>query len=158
MPRPIPTAYINGARQSFQSLILKLDGQEFVGFKSISLERTRERSMVYGANPDPLGKTHGKNTYKATLEVYVAEFNLFVVQHFGAGYGDKFFTLQLSVVESGFDSIPHFAYGCTIDSSTLDFSEGTDALTAKMELNPVKIVFGGQDDNANPLKGSRAQA
>ncbi len=158
MATPIPYAIINGARASFPSIIYKIDGQEFTGFKSITLTRKRDQAMVYGANPDPIGKTRGKNSYEHTAEVYVAEWKTFMLDHFGAGYGDRYFSNEVTITESGFDTQTHLVEGCTISSSELAFSEGNDALTTKVDFNPVKILFNGIDDNATPLQGAPAQA
>ncbi len=158
MATPIPYAIINGARASFTSLVYKIDGQEFAGFKSVTMNRKRERGTAYGANPDPLGKTRGKNSYEHKLEPYVAEWKAFLLDHFGAGYGDRFFTCELTITENGFDTQTHLAQGCTIDSSELSFSEGTDALSVPVDFSPVKILFNGIDDNATPLQGAPAQA
>ena len=158
MATPIQYPLINGARHSFASIVLKLDGQEFSGFKSITYARHRERTMVNGANPDPLGKTRGKNTYECEIEIYFAEFRAFVLEHFGPGYGDRFFTIEVSYAESGFPTTTDRIVGCTIDDSEGGGTEGTDALTRKFKCNPIKIYFAGVDDNRTPLRGPRAQA
>ncbi len=158
MATPIQYAIINGARASFTSLILKIDGQEFAGFKAVTMNRKRDRGWARGANPDPLGKTRGANTYEHNVEVYVAEWKAFMLDHFGPGYGDRFFSNELTITENGFDTQTHEARGCTIDTSELSFSEGNDALTVKIDFSPVKILFNGIDDNETPLVGAQAQA
>lgn len=157
---PIPIAYpdTTGFRAGFQSVVLKIDNQEFVGFKSVEGERTRDRPKVYGANADPIGKVRGKNDYKFKVTVYVAEFKAFVTDHFGAGYGDKVFSCQVDITENGYDTQTHQILGCTIDSSVFSFGEGTDPLTFDIEFNPTKIIFNKTDDNARPLGGSVAIA
>lgn len=158
MPTALAYPDFNGFRAGFQSVVLKIDKQEFVGFKSVEGERTRERTKVYGANADPIGKTRGKNDYKFTVEVYVAEFKTFMTDHFGAGYGDVQFSCEVDITENGYDTQTYQILGCTVDSSQFSFSEGTDALTQKVEFNPTKIVFNKVDDNARPLGGSVAIA
>ncbi len=154
MPTPISYPDTTGFRAGFNSVILKIDKQEFTGFKSVSGERTRSRGIVKGANADPLGKTRGSNEYKHSVEVYLAEFKAFMVDHFGAGYGDRQFTNEVTITENGYDTQTHVCRGCTIDTSTFDFGEGTDALTFKVEFNPTKILFCGVDDNERPLQGA----
>jgi len=156
MATPIPYALINGVRHDFTSIVFKLDGQEFVGFSKVNWSRERKRTTVMGANPDPLGKTRGQNEYKFTVTLFVAEFYEFVTAHFGAGYGDKFFTAQLSINENGFAPQDVEAQGCTIDKTALDASAGTEALTIEMDFNPVKIIANNVDDNATPLGGVAA--
>ncbi len=158
MPTPIAYPDFNSFRAGFQAVVLKIDRQEFTGFKSVEGERTRERTKVYGANADPIGKTRGKNDYKFSVEVYVAEFKAFMTDHFGAGYGDVQFSCEVDITEAGYDTQTYQILGCTVDSSQFSFSEGTDALTQKVEFNPIKIIFNKVDDNARPLGGSVAIA
>ncbi len=158
MPTTIKYPDINGARHSFASIVLKVDGQEFSGFKSITYARHRERGIVHGNNPDPLGKTRGKNTYECEIEVYHAEFKAFMLEHFGSGYGDKMFPIEVSYAESGFPTQTDRIIGNTVDDTEGGGTEGTDALTRKFKTSPVKIMFNGIDDNKTPLRGPRAQA
>lgn len=152
MPPPIQYPLINGVRHSFASIGLKIQGQEFIGFKSIEYSRTRERGFVQGNHPDPLGKTRGKNTYKGSVELYLAEWNAFQKQ-LGPGYGDVFFPVTVSYSENGFDTITDLINGCTIDSTEGGGSEGTDPTTRKFDLSPLKILFDGIDDLETPLTG-----
>lgn len=158
MPTSIRYPLINGVRHSFASIIFKLDGQEFSGIKSVTYARHRERGVGHGTNPDPLFKTRGKNTYECEVEVYHAEWKAFVLEHFGRGYGDKMFPIEVSYADSGFPTQTDRIYGNTIDDSEGGGTEGTDPLTRKFKTSPIKIIFDGEDDNATPLHGPRAQA
>ena len=158
MPTPIKYPEINGARHSWSSVILKIDGQQFDGVKSITYARHREIGTGYGTNPDPLFNTRGKNSYEGEIEVYHAEWIAFVVEHFGKGYGDKYFAVEVSYAENGFPTTTDRLIGCRVLDSEGGGSEGTDPLTRKFKLNPLKIIFHGTDDNATPLHGPRAQA
>lgn len=150
MTTPIQYPLINGLRHSFSSIELKINGQIFVGFKSINYNRTRSRSMAYGNSPDPLGKTRGTNEYKADCELLLAEFHVFM-SSLGAGYGDKAFDISVTYTENGFDTISDVIRGCTIDTTDSSNSQGTDPSVRKIELNPIKILFNGVDDLENPL-------
>jgi hypothetical protein len=149
---PINYPLINGVRHSFPSIELKLNGLIFVGFKSINYSRKRSRSMIYGNNADPIGKTRGKNEYSCDAEFYLAEFNQFLAS-LGPGYGDLAFTINVTYTENSLDTIQDVILGCTLDSSEVSQSEGTDALVRKFEMNPLKILFNGVDDSAIPLVG-----
>lgn len=154
---PIPYAIINGVRHDVSSIELKLHGQEFRGFKSITYSRKRERTIVRGNHPDGLGKTRGQNTYEGSCELYLAEFHFFMTDVLGGdGYGDVFFEINVTYTENGFDTIQDVLRGCTLDSTEAGGSEGTDALTRKFDLSPVKILFNGVDDCATPLQGVAA--
>ncbi len=152
MPVPIRYPDTSGFRAGFQSVILKIDGQEFAGVTAVDGERTRERVLVYGTNADPIGKTRGKNTYKMSVGVYVAEFNFFIIQHFGPGWGDQPFNAEVTINENGYDTQQYLGIGCTVDVAKWSFAEGADPLKFEgIEMNPVKILINGLDDNAQPL-------
>lgn len=174
MPTPTPLAYplINGVRHSFSSIEAQFvqaaavggQGQSgssagpamalnFRGFKAINYSRTRGRTVLHGNHPDPLGKTRGKNEYKADVEVLLAEFNALqaAVQAIQAGYGDVFFQFVVTYSENGFDTITDTISGCTIDTTEASQSESADPLMRKCELGPLKIKFNGIDDVSNPL-------
>lgn len=148
MTTPIQYPLINGVRHSFSSIELKLNGQIFVGFKSINYSRKRTRSYVRGNSPDPLAKTRGENEYTADCEIYLAEWNLFQSQVANGldGYGDVLFTVAVTYTENGFDTIQDTIIGCTIDSTDASQGQGPDALTRKIELMPIKILFNGLED------------
>jgi len=156
MTTPIQYPLINGVRHSFSSIELKIAGLIFVGFKTINYSRTRSRSNVHGKSPDPIGKTRGKNEYKADCELYLAEWNALQAE-LGPGYGDTFFTITVTYGENGFDTIQDVIKGCTLDSTDASNSEGTDPTVRKLDLNPMKILFNGIEDMDTPLQGGFQQ-
>lgn len=152
MPIPIRYPDLTGNRAGFSSLIFKIAGEEFVGFVAVSAERTRERVLVYGANADPIGKTRGKNTYKASIGLYLAEFDFFMIQRFGAGWGDVPFGAEVIATENGYDTQHVLLQGCTVDVAKFDWSESADPLKIEgVELNPIKVTWNGKNDNRRPL-------
>lgn len=160
---------VNGARHSFVSTEVRFTqpaigstqagaalALALRGYKSINYSRTRSRTMVYGNHPDPLGKTRGKNEYKADSEWFLAEFT--VIQNAlqalaGQGYGDVFFDMVITYSENGFDTITDTIIGCTMDTTEANNAEGTEPTMRKIELNPLKILINGIDDVPNPLQG-----
>lgn len=153
MATPIAYPYLNGVRHSFASVEFKFNGIIFTGIASMNYSRTRNRGLVRGNHPDPLGKTIGENEYAADCELYVAEWNLFKksLGNNGAGYGDQFFTATCVYSANGFDMITDTILGCTLDTTEAALTKGVDGLSRKMQLNPLKIIFGDDDDLAVPL-------
>lgn len=147
---PIQYPLINGSVCSYSSIEWKLDGLIFRGFKSVNFSRKRDRPLVYGNSPDPLAKVVGKNSYTCDGELYLAEFSNFLTL-LGAGYGDVFFTSYITFQQTGFPTTQVQVIGNTLDEVTASFSEGTDALSMKFSLNPLKILWNGVDDLAVPL-------
>jgi hypothetical protein len=153
MSTPIPYAIVNGVRHDCSSIELKVNGTVYIGFKSIKYSRKRNRTMVRGNHPDPIGKTRGTNDFDATCELYLAEFNALQAD-LGPGYGDVFFQVLVTYTEAGFDSIQDVLNGCTLDSTEDAGGDGgPDPLTRKFSLSPIKILFNGIDDLATPLVG-----
>lgn len=142
--------YVTGFRHGFASVaaVFKLpDGKSlsFRGFKTINYSRTRTRGWVRGNHPDPIAKTRGENEYSADCEVYLAEYQA-LLKELGAGYGDKPFSVFVQMVEAGFETVQDELIGCTFDTTEASPSQGPDALTRKITLNPIKIKFDGLDD------------
>jgi hypothetical protein len=154
MTQAIQYPLVNGVRHSFTSIELKINGDIYVGFKSINYSRNRGRTMVKGNSPDPLGKTRGENEYKADCELYLAEWNALQAK-LGAGYGDVFFDITVTYNENGFDVITDTIKGCTLDTTDASNGQGSDPTVRKFELNPIKILFNGLDDMAVPLTGAQ---
>ena len=152
MASPIQYPLINGTRHSFASIELTLGSLIFVGFRAVNYKRSRGRTTVYGSSPDPLGKTRGVNEYTADCELYLAEWNAFQAD-IGAGYGDEAFQVLVTYTENGFDSIIDTLIGCTMDSTEASNSQGSDPTVRKFDLNPIKILFNGIEDLAQPLTG-----
>lgn len=169
MSTPIPYPLLNGARQSFVSTEIRFAqpaigatqggaalSLNLRGYKAANYGRTRSRAMVYGNHPDPLGKTRGKNEYKAEVEFALAEVKsiqdaLQSLAGGAGGYGDVFFTMIITHSENGFDTITDEIRGCTFDSDELSLSEGTEATYQKIQLNPLKVIRNGIDDVTYPL-------
>lgn len=150
---PIPYPLINGVRHSFASVEFKFKGVVYRGIASMNYARTRNRGLIRGNHPDPLGKTIGENEYTADCELYVAEWNLMqsTLGDNGAGYGDEFFTATCVYSANGFDMITDTILGCTMDTTEAALAKGVDGLSRKLQLNPLKILFNGLDDLAVPL-------
>jgi hypothetical protein len=150
MTTPIAFPLINGLRHDWSSVELKANSQLFMGIKSIDYEWTREVQMVRGFSPDPIGQTRGTNDYTCSVEMYLAEWNLFLSQ-LGGGFGDAFFSIAVSFAENGFDQITDQIIGTRLVGNAANMSQGADPLTRKLKFMPTKIKYQGFDDLATPL-------
>lgn len=152
---PIQVPLTNGVVRSFGHMRLVIAGLEFTGgFKSFKRSRKREREMAYSNNPDPIGKTLGENKYQASGVFYYdwwANMIQTVAQNLGPGYGDQMFTIYASYVGLNLVTYTDIIKGCSIDSTEADDSAGTAALHREVDFQPVKILFGGLEDLADPL-------
>ncbi len=154
--RPIEVPLVNGVVYSFAHIELEIGGLSLTGgFKAIKYSRDRKREKVMSNSPDPVGQTLGENEYTASAVVYLAWWNAIkqtIQATLGAGYGDAAFTILVSYNAEGFDTIQDNLIGCHFDSTKADQSAGISALEREIDFNPLKILFGGDDDLAFPLQ------
>lgn len=158
MPTAISYPDTSGFRASSNSSIVKVAGNEFVGFTEVKGSRKRERVLVPGANADDIGKTRGKNKYSLTLGVYVAEWKAFFLDTFGSGYGDQQFQVEVTITENGYDTQTYLFTGCTNDGGelTVNTSNSDPLKVESIEFSPLKMYINGIDDNGQPLGGPPA--
>lgn len=152
---PIQVPITNGFVRSFGHVRLNAAGIDFTGgFKSIKRSRTRKRDMVMSNSPDPVGKTLGENEYKCSA-VFLFDWYMNFIQTvqnvLGDGYGDQSFSIYVSYVGVNLVTYTDTILGCTIDTSDASDESGTKELTREIEFNPIKILFNGQEDLADPL-------
>lgn len=143
--------YTDGARHSFPSIEAKFSDKIFF-IHAINYSRERSRQLIMLNHSDPVGKTRGSNAYKADAEMLLAEYEALKTALGGPGYGDKSFTVVVTYTETGLDTVTDTLIGCTLDSTDSSNAQGDDATMRKFNLNPIKILFGGVDDVAVPLK------
>jgi len=154
MTTPISFPLLNGNAHGFASLeaVLQIPGgkkiQMFV--KSLNYSRTRTRGQVRGNHPDPRAKTRGENEYSADMEIYLADLQMLLAE-MGPGYGDVLFTVLATYGENGFDTVTDEILGCSIDSLDASQGQGPDPLMRKIDLGPLKILFGGVEDLEFPM-------
>ena len=154
---PLAIPLTNGFVRSFAHVRMNLVGLDFAGgFTSIKRSRKRDREDVMSNNVDPVGVTLGENKYAASaMMLFDWWMNCIQVVSatYGPGYGDQPFTVYVSYGGAGLNTYTDTLIGCTISSTEADDSVGTKALAREVDLHPIKIYFGGFDDNADPLTG-----
>ena len=159
MATPIQYPLTNGVRHSWASVEIKLAGQIFY-ITAVNYARKRNRTIVRENHPDPVAKTRGANEYSADVELLLSEYTGLQAalisqasqQGLNGGYGDVFFQVVVSYSENGLDTITDTILGCTMDSTESYNTEGTDPSKRKIDLQPLKILYNGQDDLASPLQ------
>ena len=151
----------NGTIRSFGHVRVTCAGLNFFGgITGLKRSRTRKRDMARSNHPDPVGKTLGENEYKASITVFVDWYYNLIKQvssltGSSTGYGDQSFNVyaQYVVLRSnpGAPTYTDVLLGCTFDMDEGDDKAGTTPLIREIDLNPLKILFNGQDDCADPL-------
>ncbi len=150
----IPYPMVDGSRASFVSLEAKFNGVIYF-ITSITYNRNREIEVLYANNRDPIGQTAGQNSYETEWEMYLAEFNA-MQKALGAGYGDIYFPIDCTYSQDGLDLVHDQIVGARLLKTDAPNKKGPEGLIRTCSSKPMKILFGGIDDNPNPLGGAGA--
>lgn len=144
---------INGNRYSFASIELRLLGQRYYGVKSINYSDSLEPGEVRGTDPQLIGRTRGKYSADASIEMYLREFDDFssklaslaasVGLPSATGYMEVPFDVIVSYAEDGAPVITHEIIGARIKKSDHSNTEGSDAISVKNDLHVMVIVKNG---------------
>ncbi len=154
MTTPISYPLVNGQRHSFASIELKIDGQVYIGFKSLNYTWTLEPTAIYGNHPDPIGETVGQAKYEGDMELWLAEWNQLQKQLGPSGFALRKFDIVVTYSENGFDTLQDELLGCRIKSVEASQSSGPDGLSRKCSLYIGKILIDSDDQLAIPLQGT----
>jgi hypothetical protein len=140
---------INGNIYSHGSMVIKVDGERFQGFTSITYADKRERTPVYGLGKHhaPRGRTRGKYTVENTklvgpIDTMMKLRDALAAASFdGVSYGDYEFEIVVQFIEENSNQTPHTVVleSCVYVGTTASNEEGTDANTEEVEIQPLKI-------------------
>lgn len=120
-------------------------GIKFGGLQELNYSRKRNRKSEYGPHPDPVGQTKGQNVYAADCSLLLLDWRDFLVTS-GPGYGDRKFVVVANYTLPDFTMMTDLLTGCSISSTEASQKVGPDGLVRKVDLSPLKILFGGFDD------------
>jgi hypothetical protein len=142
---------VNGNMHSWGSIIVKIDGDRFYGFNSISYGDKRERVKGYGMgrHQAPRGRSRGKYTTdpvklggpKSTIQALRAQ--LAARASDGKSYGDVEFEIVTQYVESGETPMTVEIERCVITANITNDEEGPDPLKDEVEIDCMLIRRNG---------------
>lgn len=142
---------VNGNQHSWGSIVLKLDGDKFHGFKSISYGDKRERVKGYGMGKHhaPRSRTRGKYTVEpvkvtgptASCQNFRAA--LAAKSKGGKSYGDVEFETVVQFIDTGDADITVEIERCVITSGTFSGEENPDPEMDEMEFDAMLIRRNG---------------
>ena len=146
---------------SWGSLIVKVNGQTFHGFTSISYADKRERTLAYGMgrHHGPRGRSSGKYTPETSKlggpKGSHHEFRKLLAAQApdGRSYGNVVFEVVAQFVEPGSSDEPQTVEleTCVYIGSSASHEEGPDPLKEECEIQPLRIRRNGMtlwDDTA----------
>ncbi len=142
---------VNGIRHEWSSVELKLDGDVYVGVKEVKYSATLKGTKMRGTHPAPIGRTRGEYDCEASIVLWFAEAVQFR-KKLGAGYMEKAFDIVVSYVEDGFDTVVDEIIGCRITKDEGGGSQGPDGLTISWDLDPMKVIYNGDESLKVPLE------
>lgn len=134
---------INGHRYSYASIEADINGKKFYGHKEISYNQELEPGEVRGAHSQLLGRTKGDLKAEASLTTYLEEWQE-LLEALGDGYMETPFDIIVSYAEEGRPTVTDKLRGCRIKRVEESHSQGTDALTVKLDLHVLWIEFDGR--------------
>lgn len=142
---------INGNQLSWGSIKVKLDGQPYYGFTSLTYGDKRERVKAYGMGKHqaPRGRSRGKystdpvklggpkSSIQALREALAAK------SEDGVSYGDVEFEVIAQYFESSELGITVQCERCVFVANSSSEEEGADPLKEEIELDTMKIYRNG---------------
>lgn len=140
---------INGIRYDVSSYMIKFNGRSLstFGVKSLTYDDGLEPGEVYGTSPQKIGRTRGKYTSEASLELWAdesIEFEDMIAPN--GGLGEIPFTIEVSISETGRTPIFDQIVGCRIKKRSMEMpaSGGSDGASVKYELDVMFLTRNGK--------------
>lgn len=142
---------VNGNLYSWGSIKLKIAGELFYGFTTISYADKRERSKTWGMGRHhaPRGRSSGKYSTepvklagpKDTIDALIKQLAKLAPDR--TSYGNVVFQILVSYVEPGQDGITVEIDDCTITSLSSSDEENADPKAAEVEIDCMRIRRNG---------------
>lgn len=141
---------LNGVRYDHSSLDIKLAGSSAfsLGIKSIDYSDGLEPGKVFGASSQKLAETRGQYDCEASLEMYRAEYDAFVLyltqQNPGIGLYEIRWNIDINYLpEGGLAMVTDNIVSVRIKKPQHSSSAGSDPLAVKVDLSPMYIIKNG---------------
>ena len=135
----------NGRACSFAELRLKLGSFKTYGFKSVNISESVERGKARGASRRKLALTPGDLDADASIELLEADW-LEWLEQLGDGYMDVVFNLHLDYELKSAPGIHSVELkGVSLKKIDEGHSQGTEALTVKLDLDVMGVSRDGKD-------------
>lgn len=142
---------INGNLISWGSIKVKVDGETFYGFTSLSYEEKRERGFGWGMGRHhaPRGRSAGKYTPgpvklggpKSTM--FALRKQLATKATDGVSYGNVEFEIVAQYIESNEDPITVEINQCVVVGKTVSEEESIDPMKEEIEISCMRIRENG---------------
>lgn len=149
---PVPYPLVNGNRYSWSSVVLKVAQQTIMGVKSINYSQEMKPGAVFGTHAQKIGRTRGDGLNPTCIiELYKEEFDS-LLQLLGDGFYEAEFEVVVSY-EEGLKIVTDKIHQCRIMKPDDSHSQSGDALTTKVDVDPMWIEYSGKKPLKNMLNG-----
>lgn len=142
---------INGNAYSWSSIVLKIDGDRFYGFDSITYGDTRERTKGYGMGrshaprsrtsgkyiPDPVTLSGDKDAIRELRKKLAAS------SESGKSFGNTKFEIVVQYIEEDNSPMTDTLESCVMIKGTGGGEEGSDALSNDIEIDCMLVRWDG---------------
>jgi len=142
---------VNDNQLSWGSIVLRIAGEDFLGFTSINYGDKRERVKAYGMGRHhaPRGRSRGKYTIEPVKlvgwksSVFEAR-DALARQSITGSYGDTEFQIVVMFSEPDEPSITVEINGCVWSNDTSNHEESPDPLKDEVEIDAMYIRRNGR--------------
>lgn len=150
---PVSYPNINGMRMDYSSIEISVGSMKRVlGVKEISYKATVEPGYVYGAHPQPLGRTRGVyGPPEASLTMFREEFHDLLVMLTtntvpiaNPGLYESIFDVSVQYADTTFtagQTCTDRIVSCRVKTPEHSLSQSADALVVKLDLAPMRIDY-----------------
>ncbi len=137
---------VNGVRTAYCSIEVGIAGFFLKGVKSLNYKDNGEIPKIFGTSPIPIGRTRGQNDSEGDIEFYQEEWDemLPLLTLAGSiGYMEGIWPISVTYAEPSqmAKTKTDQLVGVRFMSAERSNAEGTDALTVKLSLSIMRIVW-----------------
>ena len=143
---------INGQRASWCDIEFRIGGPRTIGIQGIDYAPSQDPQYVYGAGVEPIGRTRGQVKPEASLTLLKEEFDILIAAlaaqgaPLGLGFGEVPFDIVVNYRMDGIGTgqiHTDQVIGCRITKPAQSYSQGSEALAVKLDLNPMRVLLAG---------------
>jgi hypothetical protein len=140
---------INGARTSYASITFGVAERTILGIKALNYKDTGEIPKIRGTSGLPVGRTRGTADHEGDVEFYQEEWDELLPILTGGGvwgYMERSWPLRVcySEISQPEKTVLDILVGVRFFGAEKSNSEGNDALTVKVNLSIMEILWNGR--------------
>lgn len=140
--------FVNGKRFDYSSIIIALNGKQYLGVKEISYDLELKPGELWGTSAQKIGRTRGQAKPSGSMSVYREEMSDLIaflqtttgVAQAVLGFMEVSFPIMV-LMQEGLQIQTDLLVGARISKISNTFSASSDALMSKLDLDLMDIRF-----------------